>query len=88
MARYARIVSGAVATVQDFGIAPDPNPAKGLDWRPCPSVAKPAFDQTTETVEGFPQRRLNLAFDNRLRALEGQASRTMLQFLVYWKALL
>lgn len=36
----------------------------------------------------MPQRRLNLNFHNRLRALESQPAHTMPQFLAFWQALL
>lgn len=52
MTRYARIVDGAVVETRNFGIAPDPNPAKGLDWRLCPSVAQPSYSAALERVTG------------------------------------
>lgn len=33
-AEYARIVDGAVVETRWFDRVPDPNPVKGLDWRP------------------------------------------------------
>jgi hypothetical protein len=52
MARYARIVAGAVAELRNFAAAPDPNPAKNLDWRSCPVVAPPSYNGKTEVLEG------------------------------------
>jgi hypothetical protein len=51
MARYARIVNDAVAELRNFGVAPNPNPAKGLDWRSCPVVSPPAVDPLSEVLE-------------------------------------
>lgn len=50
--RYARIVDNAAVEMRIFPVAPDPNPAKGLDWRPCPVIPKPVFDLTTQVCEG------------------------------------
>lgn len=50
--RYARIENGAVAEKRDFALVPDPNPAKGLDWRPCPPVPRPPFDPAAQVCEG------------------------------------
>lgn len=50
MTEYARIVDGAVAEVRHFDIPPDPNPVKGLDWRPFTRV-RPAFDNLTQVRE-------------------------------------
>lgn len=50
--RYARIVNNAVAELREFGIAPDPNPKKGLDWRPCARAERPAHDPEIETISG------------------------------------
>jgi hypothetical protein len=50
--RYARIVDNAVAELRDFAIQPDPNPLKGLDWRPCPVVPRPVYDPATHVCTG------------------------------------
>ena len=50
--RYARIENGLIAEFREFGVVPDPNPAKGLDWRPAPEAARPGFDSSTQTLEG------------------------------------
>jgi hypothetical protein len=50
--RYARIVDNAVAEFRDFAIPPDPNPAKGLDWRPCPVIPRPVYDPATHVCTG------------------------------------
>jgi hypothetical protein len=52
MARYALVVDGAVAELRAFTNAPNPNPAKGLDWRSCPPVAQPDVTSLTQILEG------------------------------------
>jgi hypothetical protein len=52
MARFARIVADAVVEKRDFVVPPDPNAAKGMDWRPCDPVAPPAYNAKTEVREG------------------------------------
>lgn len=50
--RYARIENGAVVEKREFTVVPDPNPAKGLDWRPCPAATPPAYDAATQVRTG------------------------------------
>jgi hypothetical protein len=47
MMRYARIENSAIVEVRSFDREPDPNPAKGLDWRLYPIVPRPSFDSAT-----------------------------------------
>lgn len=44
---YARIVDGAIAEERRFDAAPDPNPAKGLDWRLYIKPEMPDFNSAT-----------------------------------------
>lgn len=62
-------------------------------WTKSNLSAQEISDNKDAAIAGInglhlPQRRLNLAFHNRIRALEGQGAHTMLQFLAYWKGLL
>lgn len=50
--RYARIVDSTVAELREFANVPNPNPAKGLVWKPCPHGSKPSVDPLTEVLTG------------------------------------
>lgn len=50
MTEFARIVDDKIVEVRNFAMPPDPNPAKGLDWRPLTREAQPTFDRTTQVV--------------------------------------
>lgn len=53
MSQYARIENNAVAEIRDFAVAPDPNPAKGFDWR-LYTVTKPALNADQIYVDNNP----------------------------------
>lgn len=50
MARYARIENDAVVEIREFAKAPDPNPAKGFDWRPY-TLIKPTINSATQVYD-------------------------------------
>lgn len=51
MTEYARIVGGKVVETRTFDTPPDPNPAKGLDWRPMVRDKVPKHDPMSEVRE-------------------------------------